>query len=107
MNIGKTKKPRDTIQSLQKPSSTSPRYEERSDKMASIARDYYDDLQNSNEYPHMTQDERTEITEEVLGHIVGGYPYVYPYLYLSIVTHSYLLYIYTSCHYSITYIAWL
>lgn len=71
MNMGKKKSPRETIQKLKKsgPTGTVPVYAMRSDEMAGVARDYYEQLQTDNAYPDMPQERRQEIIEEVVRHL--------------------------------------
>ncbi|KAH9911754.1 Endonuclease/exonuclease/phosphatase, partial [Fomitopsis serialis] len=61
-NINKERKPRDVMYSLKVPESNPPRYEKRSDRMATIARNYHEALQSqsSSEDPTDTEAARNE-----------------------------------------------
>ena len=57
---GKDQKPRDLLYSLKRPGSNPPEYEKRSDKMAEIARDYHEKLQDSGEEVSQRRDEEID-----------------------------------------------
>lgn len=61
--INKEKKPRDIIYSLKKPTSEPPQYENRSDKMAELARNYHDNLQTMDAPSRNKQERKKEIKE--------------------------------------------
>ena len=63
--------PRDTMFSLRYPNSIPPRYETRSDKMASLARNYHNDLQNNNTFH---PPERDSIITDTLNNITVKTP---------------------------------
>ncbi|PBK71804.1 hypothetical protein ARMSODRAFT_1016798 [Armillaria solidipes] len=66
IKIGNKKQSWDTVHELCKPGSEPLVYLKRSDKMASAARDSYDDLQRKETFPDASADERDQATTAVL-----------------------------------------
>ena len=67
-NLSRPKKPRDAIQRLQVPNSTPHKYETRSDRMAELAKQYHDTLQEAG-LSERTTAERIQNMEEILKEI--------------------------------------
>lgn len=66
MNIGKSKAPQDTIQELRDTRTNPPTYVQRSDGMARVAKEFYEDLQKADAYPKITTEEKCRIKQSVI-----------------------------------------
>ena len=67
--LGKEKRPRNPIHRLKIPNSNPPQYERHSRKMAELARDHHDALQNEDIDPNMSREEYDRMLGEILNEI--------------------------------------
>ncbi|KAK0211415.1 hypothetical protein IW262DRAFT_1301743 [Armillaria fumosa] len=66
MNVGASKKPRDTMQELWDTRRTTLTYLKRSDKMMEAARNFYKDLQSTDAFPQITAEEKQLVRDTVI-----------------------------------------
>ncbi len=66
LNVGNSKKPCDTIHELQQPNSNPPVYVQCSDRMATTARQFYDDLQDIETFLEKSKVDRCTAENTVL-----------------------------------------